>query len=109
MQYHSNGDEQDAFVKNEFNEIKASISQNSGGKGRWAELFSTKAARKTVFIACACGVFAQWSGTSLTGYYLSNILKDIGITDPFYTNRLNGFILMVNMFEAWFWYVSPNI
>lgn len=39
----------------------------------------------------------------MLGYYLSDILKGIGITDPWYSNRLNGFLLMVNMFEAWFW------
>jgi len=104
--YHANGNEQDEGVRFEFNEIKASVGGQTG-KGRWSELFSTSAARKTVFICMACGVFSQWSGTSLTGYYLNTILTDIGITDPFYSNRLNGFILMVNMFEAWFW-VSPS-
>lgn len=101
--YHANGNEQDEFVKSEFNEIKASIAVDASGKGRWADLFKTSASRKRVFISMCCGIFSQWSGTSLTGYYLSNILKAIGIEDPWYANRLNGFILMVNMFEAWFW------
>jgi len=100
--YHANGNEQDEGVRFEFNEIKASVGGQTGA-GRWSQLFSTSAARRTVFICMACGVFSQWSGTSLTGYYLNTILNDIGITDPFYSNRLNGFILMVNMFEAWFW------
>jgi len=39
----------------------------------------------------------------LTAYYLHDILKNLGITSPNYQNMLNGFILMVNMFEAWFW------
>jgi hypothetical protein len=34
---------------------------------------------------------------------LHNILEDIGIDSPNYQNKLNGFILMVNMLEAWFW------
>ena len=39
----------------------------------------------------------------MTAYYLHNILQNLGITSPNYQNMLNGFILMVNMFEAWFW------
>jgi len=39
----------------------------------------------------------------LTAYYLHNILQNLGITSPNYQNMLNGFILMCNMFEAWFW------
>jgi len=44
----------------------------------------------------------------LTAYYLHNILENIGITDPKYQNKLNGFILMVNMIEAWFWAVMVD-
>lgn len=101
VKYHADGNQEDEHVRLEFNEIKLSI--QNGVKGRWSELFATAGARRAVFISFCCGVFSQWSGTSLTGYYLSNILKGIGITDPWYSNRLNGFILMVNMFEAWFW------
>lgn len=56
-----------------------------------------------VFICVACGIFCQFSGTSLTGYYLSTILTNIGYTDPRYQTRLNGFITLSNMFQAWFW------
>lgn len=66
-------------------------------------ILSTEANRKRVFLCLCCGVFAQFSGTSLTGYYLHNILEDIGIDSPNYQNKLNGFILMVNMIEAWVW------
>lgn len=59
--------------------------------------------RYRVFIALACGVFSQFSGTSISGYYLHNILNNIGIDSSNYQNMLNGFILMCNMFEAWFW------
>ncbi|KAK3071921.1 hypothetical protein LTR53_007767 [Teratosphaeriaceae sp. CCFEE 6253] len=100
--YHANGDKEDALVRFEYAEMKASISQGEQ-KGRWAELFATKGNRHRVFICLCCGIFSQWSGTSLTAYYLHNILLNIGIDSPNYQNMLNGFILMVNMFEAWFW------
>lgn len=98
--YHANGDHDDALVRFEYAEMQATISVGEQ-KGRWSDLFKTKGNRYRAFICLACGVFSQFSGTSLTAYYLHNILEGIGITDPWYQNRLNGFILMVNMLEAW--------
>ncbi|KIW86259.1 hypothetical protein Z517_01654 [Fonsecaea pedrosoi CBS 271.37] len=100
--YHANGDRDDPLVRFEYAEMKASIGQGEQ-KGRWSELFRTRGNRYRVFICLCCGVFSQFSGTSLTAYYLHNILQNIGIDSPNYQNMLNGFILMVNMFEAWFW------
>ncbi|KAI4718679.1 general substrate transporter [Aureobasidium sp. EXF-10727] len=100
--YHANGNAEDPLVRFQFAEMKASIALGEQ-KGRWSDLVSTKANRRRVFICLCCGVFSQFSGTSLTAYYLHNILQNIGIDSPNYQNMLNGFILMVNMFEAWFW------
>lgn len=118
--YHANGNPEDSFVQFEFAEMQATIKLGEQS-GRWKELVATskrqlctlkrtcmliptiEANRKRVFLCLCCGVFAQFSGTSLTGYYLHNILEAIGIDSPNYQNKLNGFILMVNMIEAWFW------
>ncbi|CAD0095680.1 unnamed protein product [Aureobasidium vineae] len=75
--YHANGNAEDPLVRFQFAEMKASIALGEQ-KGRWSDLVSTT-------------------------YYLHNILLNIGIDSPNYQNMLNGFILMVNMFEAWFW------
>jgi len=100
--YHANGNAEDPLVRFEYAEMKASIAQGEQ-KGRWGDLFATPGNRYRVFICLCCGIFSQFSGTSLTAYYLHNILDSIGETDPKYQNKLNGFILMVNMIEAWFW------
>jgi len=100
--YHANGDMDDPMVRFEYAEMKVSISQGEQ-KGRWSELFATRGNRYRIFICLCCGIFSQFSGTSLTAYYLHNILQNLGITSPNYQNMLNGFILMCNMFEAWFW------
>ena len=55
-----------------------------------------------VFICVCCGLFPQLCGTGLTGYYLSKILDDAGITDPQFQNRLNGIIAVTNWIEAIF-------
>ncbi|KAJ9631893.1 hypothetical protein H2203_000293 [Taxawa tesnikishii (nom. ined.)] len=44
--------------------------------------------------------FAELSGTGLTGYYLTKVLDDVGITDPRFQNRLNGIIGITNWIEA---------
>jgi len=100
--YHANGNAEDPFVQFEFAEMQATIKLGEQS-GRWKELFATKSNRKRVILCLCCGVFAQFSGTSLTGYYLHNILEAIGIDSPNYQNKLNGFILMVNMLEAYVW------
>jgi hypothetical protein len=100
--YHANGDDSDPLVRLEYAEMQATISKGEQ-KGRWLELVNTKGNRYRAFICLACGVFSQFSGTSLTAYYLHDILERLGIDDPKYQNKLNGFILMVNMIEAWFW------
>jgi hypothetical protein len=100
--YHANGDMEDPMVQFEMAEMRASIQLNEQ-KGRWKDLIATKGNRYRVFICLACGVFSQFSGTSITAYYLHNVLEQIGYTSANYQNMLNGFILMVNMFEAWFW------
>ena len=53
-----------------------------------------------VFICVCCGLFSQLSGTGLTGYYLATILKNVGITDPQFQNKLNGIIGVTNWIEA---------
>jgi MFS family permease len=119
--YHANGNKDDALVRFQFAEMRASIKKDEQ-KGRWKDLVMTREcfriARHTVlqlsnmvpggnryrvFICLCCGVFSQFSGTSLTAYYLHTILVNIGYESAHYQNMLNGFILMVNMFEAWFW------
>ncbi|KAK3675863.1 hypothetical protein LTR78_004055 [Recurvomyces mirabilis] len=101
--YHANGNREDPLVRFEYAEMKASIAQGEQ-KGRWSDLFATKGNRYRVFICLACGVFSQFSGTSIASYYLANILNALGYeNDPTYKNLLNAFILMANMFEAWFW------
>jgi hypothetical protein len=100
--YHANGNIGDPLVRYEYAEMEATI-QKGEQKGRWSDLIATKGNRYRSFICLACGVFSQFSGTSITAYYLHDVLDNIGLTDPKYQNKLNGFILMVNMIEAWFW------
>ncbi|KAE9369215.1 general substrate transporter [Stipitochalara longipes BDJ] len=99
--YHANGNINDEVIMFEFAEIKEALKEEKiNSKGRYLDLFNTPGNRRRIFICLCCGFFSQMSGTSLTGYYLSKILTDIGITNPQFQNRLNGIIGTTNWIEA---------
>jgi MFS family permease len=52
-------------------------------------MFTSKANLWRMLITSCIGVFAQWSGNGLTGYYLVQILDSIGITSILRQNQLN--------------------
>lgn len=99
--YQANGNKQDAVIQFEYAEIRAAIKQEKdNSRGRYMDLINTKGNRMRLFICVCCGLFSQLSGTGLTGYYLSKILTDVGITDPQFQNKLNGIIGITNWLEA---------
>lgn len=81
--YHGNGDENDEFVKWEFAEIRETLHMEKEASARsgWHELVRTPGNRKRCFLIIATAIFSQCSGNSLVSYYLSSILKTIGITE----------------------------
>lgn len=99
--YQANGNDQDPVIQFEYAEIRAAIKQEKdNSRGRYLDLVNTKGNRMRLFICVCCGLFSQLSGTGLTGYYLSKILSDVGITDPNFQNKLNGIIGVTNWLEA---------
>jgi hypothetical protein len=81
IKYHGNGNE-DTFVQWEYKEIRETIllekefSANSG----WYELVRTPGNRKRCALIILTAIFSQCSGNGLVSYYLSSVLKTIGIT-----------------------------
>jgi len=99
--YHANGDLNDEIIQFEFAEIQTAIKlERDKSLGRYKDLISTKGNRYRLFICVCCGLFSQLAGTGLTGYYLTKILTEIGITDAQFQNRLNGIIGITNWIEA---------
>lgn len=91
------GNENDTLVKDEFEEITASVragilhlnaivprllllvgTPNVG----WASLLSTPGHRKRLRLIIALAVFSQWSGNGLVSYYLGNMFDLINIKEP---------------------------
>lgn len=79
--YHGNG-VQDDFVSFEYNEIRETLrmeKEAAQGSG-WMELVRTPGNRKRCILIILTAIFSQCSGNGLVSYYLSPILKTIGIT-----------------------------
>lgn len=81
--YHANGDESDEFVKWEFAEIRETLhlEKEASASSGWLELVRTPGNRKRCFLIIVTAIFSQCSGNGLVSYYLSSILKTIGITE----------------------------
>ncbi|KAI1812546.1 general substrate transporter [Poronia punctata] len=88
--YHAEGDVNSEFAKAEFAEIKATIAiEMEYSKQSWMDLISTKANRRRLLIGSLVGVFTQLSGNGVISYYLGDILKLVGFTDPSFEAQYN--------------------
>lgn len=92
--YHADGDEQDPLVQYEYEEIKAAIDLDTAVAASvgWMSLIKTTGNRKRLTIIVALGWFSQWSGNGLISYYLNEVFKTIGITDPAIQLLINGIL-----------------
>lgn len=90
--YHANGNIEDPTVQFEYVEIKETIRLEFLAKktSSYFDFFKTKGMRYRFMLIMSLGLFSQWSGNSLTSYYLTDIFKAIGITDEDTQLGLNG-------------------
>jgi hypothetical protein len=66
----------------------------------WLEMISTPGMRKRVLVGSFLGLFTQWSGNTLISYYLNDLLKLIGYTDPNFKGKLNVGLNSWNLLNA---------
>ena len=79
--YHGNGVKDD-FVSFEYNEIRETLrlEKQAATSSGWMELVRTPGNRKRCILIILTAIFSQCSGNGLVSYYLSPILRTIGIT-----------------------------
>ena len=66
IKYHAEGDENSAFARAEFAQIKITLEiEAEASKRSWKEMIATSGMRKRVLIGSALGLFTQWSGNGL--------------------------------------------
>ena len=99
--YHADGNKDDPLVQFEYKEIKVAIDLDKAVASSvgWMTLIKTPGNRKRLMMIAAIAWFSQWSGYGLIFYYLNQVFKTIGITDPTIQLLING-ILQIWIF-AW--------
>jgi MFS family permease len=82
--YHADGDEKEEFVQLEYIEIRTSfmLEKEAANSTKYVDFIKTPGNRKRIGLICALSLFSQWSGNGLVSYYLTIIMKSIGITNP---------------------------
>ncbi|KAI1186183.1 general substrate transporter [Nemania serpens] len=90
VQYHAEGDENSEFAKAEMAEIKTTIAiELEHAKRSWMDMVSTAGNRRRLLIGSLVGVMTQLSGNVVISYYLGDILKLVGFTDPQFAAKYN--------------------
>ena len=96
--YHAQGDDADALVNVEFNEIQQTIAlEQEYEKNAWSELWATPGNRHRLVILVSIGFFSQWSGNGIVSYYLPKVLDLIGVTNHKTQLEINGYLSVVQL------------
>ncbi|EAW07843.1 sugar porter family MFS transporter [Aspergillus clavatus NRRL 1] len=98
---HAHGDENDTWVRAEYNQIQESIlfEQEHEAKS-YIELFTDRSSFRRLFLCCALQASVQMTGVSAIQYYSVEIYKQIGIAgdDTLRYQAINSIIALVAQF-----------
>ncbi|KAH9919814.1 hexose transporter [Fomitopsis serialis] len=100
--YHADGDENDALVQYEYDEIKTSLELERTTSVGWKSLVATSGNRRRMLIIVAIAWFSQWSGNGLVSYYLTKVMNSIGITNTTIQLLITGILAIWNLVWAVF-------
>ncbi|KAK3358773.1 general substrate transporter [Lasiosphaeria hispida] len=88
--YHAEGNPNSPFVQAEIAEIRATLEiEMEHSKRSWRDLIRTPGMRRRVLIGSLLGLFTQLSGNVVISYFLGDVLKLIGYTDPAFQAKYN--------------------
>jgi hypothetical protein len=101
VHYHAEGHSHSEFIRAEMAQIENTIRiELQHSQRSWLEMLSTPGMRKRVLVGSFLGLFTQWSGNTLISYYLNDLLKLIGYTDPNFKGKLNVGLNSWNLVNA---------
>jgi len=99
--YHANGDSDDPLVRYEYEEILQAIQLEEGAKQvTYGDFFRTKPNLHRLSVLILVSLGQNWIGNGIISYYLSPILKSIGLTNPTQITGINGGLQIWNFFAA---------
>lgn len=82
--YHADGDTNAAIVRLQVNEIVESLQDAPKDNPWWdfRELVGTRSSRYRLAMVIAMAFFGQWSGNNVVSYFMPQMFKQAGITNP---------------------------
>ncbi|KAE8152292.1 general substrate transporter [Aspergillus avenaceus] len=98
---HAHGDENDPWVRAEYNQIQESIVfQRENEAKSYLELFTSRSSFRRLFLCCALQAGGQMTGVSAIQYYSVDIYKQIGIAgdETLRYQAINSIIALVAQF-----------
>ncbi|KAI8685163.1 MFS domain-containing protein [Fusarium keratoplasticum] len=102
VKYHAEGDENSLLATFELEEITRTIQMERDFQksSSYGQMLATPGNRKRTFITVFLGVFDQWAGQNVAGYYLAPVLTTIGVTTVTEQTLVNGFLQIWNLICA---------
>ncbi|KAL6355277.1 hypothetical protein LRP88_10863 [Fusarium phalaenopsidis] len=102
VKYHAEGDENSLLATFELEEITRTIQMERDFQksSSYGQMLATPGNRKRTFITVFLGVFDQWAGQNVAGYYLAPVLTTIGVTTVTNQTLVNGFLQIWNFICA---------
>ena len=94
VKYHGEGDPASALVEWEYAEILQAIREEEQQNMTWKAFFSSAPNLKRIGLCFAVAVFSQSSGNLLVSNYLTQILKDTGVTADKDVTLINGMVTL---------------
>ncbi|KKK22721.1 hypothetical protein P175DRAFT_0514570 [Aspergillus ochraceoroseus IBT 24754] len=98
---HAYGDENDAWVRAEYNQIQESIVHEHENEAKsYVELFTSRSSFRRLFLCCALQASVQMTGVSAIQYYSVDIYGQIGIKgdETLRYQAINSIIALVAQF-----------
>ncbi|KAH8822939.1 hexose transporter-like protein [Flagelloscypha sp. PMI_526] len=99
--YHANGKQDDELIQHEFHEIKAALAAEEKARQiSYLDFLRTSANRRRLFVILIISFGTNWVGNGVVSYYLSPILKLVGVTKPVEVSAINGCLATWNLLVA---------
>ncbi|KAL1858283.1 hypothetical protein VTK73DRAFT_7867 [Phialemonium thermophilum] len=102
VKYHAEGDQASALAAFELAEITRTLEleREFHRSSSYRDMVATPGNRRRAFITVFLGVFNQWAGQNVAGYYLAPVLDTIGLKTVTQQTLVNGFLQIWNLLCA---------
>ncbi|KAH8879272.1 hexose transporter protein [Thozetella sp. PMI_491] len=99
--FHANGDVNDPLVVWELREIEYALEkEETDRKSSYLDFFRTRANQKRLLVSTSIAIGCNWVGIGIVSYYLSPVLRTVGVTKPIQLVSINAGLNFWNLIIA---------